>query len=127
VPLLAGAESVHGVLQVGPLPMLASAPAGIDSTRTGVPEELNPGMLLKLGMLRLGMLKLGMLGIPVHAESAAPQTAKAIARLIIRSYLALPGLRGRLTLRLRSWRQYEISGCRRNPWPAGRIAIAGDG
>ena len=87
VPLLEGADNVQGVLQGAPLPMLASAPAGIDSTRTGVPDELKPG-ILKLGMLTLGMLKLGMLGIPVQAESAAPHTAKAIARLLIRSYPA---------------------------------------
>src|SRR5436190_644775 len=63
--------------------MLTSAPGGTDSTRTGVPGALNPGML-KFG-LKLGMLKLGMLGIPVHADRAAPQTIKAIARLCIRS------------------------------------------
>src|SRR5262245_64210860 len=64
--------------------MLASAPGGIDSTRTGVPGELKPG-ILKLGMLKLGTLKLGMLGIPVHIESAAPHWISTIARLCIRS------------------------------------------
>jgi hypothetical protein len=92
VPLLNGADNVHGVLQgaVPPL-MLASAPAGVDSTRTGVPDDVNPG---RLGALMLGRLNVGMLGIPVHADSAAPHAARAIARLVIQD---IPGPRGRFT------------------------------
>jgi hypothetical protein len=122
-PLLEGADNVQGVLQGAPLPMLASAPAGIDSTRTGVPDELNPG-ILKLGMLTLGMLKLGMLGIPVQAESAAPHTAKAIARLLIRSYPAHAAV-SHFAYDLGDNTKFGVHGAtRRTGWPQ---SIAGNG
>jgi hypothetical protein len=109
VPLLNGADNVHGVLQgaVPPL-MLASAPAGVDSTRTGVPDEVNPG---RLGALMLGRLKLGMLGIPVHADSAAPHAARAIARLVIQD---IPGPRGRFTQWSTTWATIRTGRPRRN-------------
>ena len=58
------------------LPMLASAPGGIDVTCTVVPGAPRT--------LKLDMLKLGMPGIPPQPDRAAQLSAKAIARRMIK-------------------------------------------
>ena len=79
---LPGTESMQGVRQPAPVPTLASAPGGSDSTRT----ETGVGAGLKAAKSKLGI------GSAAHADSAMPQAHRAITRLMMFSVKA-PGAR----------------------------------